>query len=63
MYILLLPSMNESKKRRGAPTKAVIADKTVLIRVTTEQRERWRIAARKEGLSLSAWVKKKCEDS
>ncbi len=51
--------MNEPKKQRGAPTKQIKADKTILIRVTEEQRERWREAARKQGMSLSAWVKMK----
>ncbi len=60
MYILLFCIMSDTKKRRGAPFKSVKADKMVLIRVTEEQRDHWRAAAQKDGIKLSAWIKKKC---
>lgn len=31
------------------------------MRVTTEQRERWQEAADREGLPLSAWMRKRCD--
>ena len=31
------------------------------LRVTTEQRQRWREAADREGLSLSRWMRKRCD--
>jgi hypothetical protein len=34
------------------------ADKQVLIRTTEQEREKWKMASEKDGLNLSAWIRK-----
>lgn len=45
------------KKRRGAPPKENPASDRIEIRVTPDQRRSWLAAAKRAGLSLSAWLK------
>lgn len=49
--------MAVKKKRRGAPKKDNPAIERVHVRCTPDQLRKWRIAANKAGLSLSAWLK------
>lgn len=39
------------------------ADKQVLIRTNEPERERWKNAAEKEGMTLSAWIRKALNES
>lgn len=51
------------KKKRGAPKKENPASSRLEIRCTPGQKERWTVAAKKSGLSLSSWVKKLADDN
>lgn len=49
---------------RGRPHKAINASETLPpIRVTPQQKEKYKLAAQKAGLSLSAWLKKIADES
>lgn len=45
------------KKRRGAPPKENPATVRVEFRATPDQRESWVAAAKRAGITLSAWLK------
>lgn len=45
------------KKRRGAPPKENPASVRVEFRVTPDQRDSWVTAAKRAGMTLSAWLK------
>jgi hypothetical protein len=45
------------KKRRGAPPKENPATVRVWFRATPDQHDRWKAAAKRAGVTLSAWLK------
>ena len=45
------------KKRRGAPPKENPATVRVEFRATPDQRDSWIAAAKRAGMTLSAWLK------
>jgi hypothetical protein len=45
------------KKRRGAPRKENPATVRVEFRATPDQRDSWAAAAKRAGVTLSAWLK------
>jgi predicted HicB family RNase H-like nuclease len=50
-------SMDKPKKRRGQPPKKDPASVRINVRVTPGDRERYRRAAQRAGVSMSVWLK------
>ena len=56
--------MDIETRKRGRPKKGNCADSTLPpIRVTSQQKESYQLSALKEGLSLSAWLKKVADEN
>jgi len=54
----------QTKRGRGRPLGENNATTTLPpIRIKPEQKERYKLAADKEGLSLSAWIKKLADEN
>lgn len=63
MYVLLFAAMSTEKRGRGQPKKDIKADSRINLRVLDDQKKAWELAAQKEGLKLSAWLKKLADEA
>ena len=43
--------------KMGRPLKTIKADRTINLRITEEQKYKWKAAANRANMSLSEWIK------